>query len=152
MHRREQRRTDHNDYFRERDGVRYAGAHLLIDLIQADRLDDIPYIEQTLRACVDVSGATLLHVHLHHFTPDGGVSGVAVLAESHISIHTWPEHNYAAVDVFMCGETEPHKAIDVLRARFAPERVIVNEHLRGKESDLWTTGSTKRCTADSASA
>lgn len=151
-HRRQDRRTDRQDYFCERDGTRYAGAHLLIDLIQAERLDDLPYIEQTLRACVAVSGATLLHVHLHHFTPDGGVSGVAVLAESHISIHTWPEHDYAAVDVFMCGATEPHKAIDVLRARFAPERVVVKEHLRGKESDLCTTGSTKPCIADSASA
>ena len=130
--------ADRKDYFCERDGVRFAGAHLLVDLIGARGLDDIPHIERTLRACVEVSGATLLHVHLHHFTPEGGVSGVAVLAESHISIHTWPEHGYAAVDV--------------LRARFEPERVIVTEHLRGKESDLWTTGSTKRYTTDSASA
>ena len=144
--------ADRKDYFCERDGVRFAGAHLLVDLIGARGLDDIPHIERTLRACVEVSGATLLHVHLHHFTPEGGVSGVAVLAESHISIHTWPEHGYAAVDVFMCGDTEPHKAVDVLRARFEPERVIVTEHLRGKESDLWTTGSTKRYTTDSASA
>jgi S-adenosylmethionine decarboxylase proenzyme len=46
-------------------------------------------------------GATLLHIHLHHFEPNGGVSGVAVLAESHISIHSWPKRGYAALDIFM---------------------------------------------------
>ena len=53
---------------------------------------------------MEAAGATLLHIHLHHFTPNGGVSGVAVLAESHISIHSWPEYGYAALDVFMCGD------------------------------------------------
>jgi S-adenosylmethionine decarboxylase len=51
---------------------------------------------------VDAAQATLLHIHVHHFQPNG-ISGVAVLAESHISIHTWPEVGYAAMDVFMCG-------------------------------------------------
>ncbi len=144
--------ADANDYFCERDGVRYAGVHLLVDLIQAERLDDITHIERALKACVAACRATLLHLHLHHFTPEGGVSGVAVLAESHISIHTWPEHGYAAVDVFMCGDTEPRKAIEVLREMLAPERVAVQEHLRGKESDLWTTGSTRPSMAATASA
>ena len=76
--------------------------------------------------------ATLLHIHLHHFTPNGGVSGVAVLAESHISIHTWPEKNYAALDVFMCGDSEPYRAIDVLKKAFGPSNVEVGEHRRGK--------------------
>jgi len=66
--------------------------HLLIDLYRASRLSDIDHIERTLRECVEAAGATLLHIHLHHFEPNGGVSGVAVLAESHISIHTWPEN------------------------------------------------------------
>ena len=77
-------------------------------------------------------GATLLHIHLHHFTPNGGVSGVAVLAESHISIHTWPERGYAALDVFMCGAAEPQRSVDVLRAAFQPKRLVVGEHLRGR--------------------
>ena len=54
------------------------------------------------RECIRAAGATLLHIHLHHFTPNNGVSGVAVLAESHISVHTWPESGFAAFDVFMC--------------------------------------------------
>ena len=79
----------------------------------ARRLDDIAFIETTLRQAVQLSGATLLHIHLHHFTPNAGVSGVAVLAESHISIHTWPERQYAALDVFMCGDADPYRAIAV---------------------------------------
>jgi S-adenosylmethionine decarboxylase len=120
-----------NDYFVEQDGVRFAGTHLIIDLWGAKRLDDIAYIEGVLRECVRASGATLLHIHLHHFTDTNGVSGIAVLAESHISIHSWPEHGYAAMDVFMCGETEPHRAVDVLRAAFESERIEIGEHRRG---------------------
>ena len=120
------------DYFIERNGVRYAGVHLIIDLLGAERLDDLDHVEATLRRCVQVAGATLLHIHLHHFSPFGGVSGVAVLAESHITIHTWPERGYAALDIFMCGDTDPHLAIEVLREAFTPERLVVSEHLRGK--------------------
>jgi len=120
------------DYFIERDGARYAGTHLIIDLWGAARLDDLEHIEETLRECVRAAGATLLHIHLHHFTPNCGVSGVAVLAESHISVHTWPEKGFAAFDVFMCGEAQPHKAVDVLKRAFGPERVNVGEHLRGR--------------------
>ncbi len=124
--------TDRKDYFIERDGVRYAGTHLIVDLIGAERLDDLEHIEQTLRDCVEAAGATLLHIHLHRFTPNGGVSGVAVLAESHISIHSWPECGYAALDVFMCGKAAPERTIDVLRRAFRPSRLVIGEHLRGK--------------------
>lgn len=124
---------ERTDFFIERDGKRFAGTHLIIDLIGASRLDDLAHIEATLRRCVEVSKATLLHIHLHHFTPNGGVSGVAVLSESHISIHSWPEADYAALDVFMCGEAEPHNAIEVLRQAFTPSDIRVGEHLRGKD-------------------
>lgn len=124
---------DRKDFFIERDGERFAGTHLIIDLMQAEQLDDLAYVEETLRACVTAAGATLLHIHLHHFTPNGGVSGVAVLAESHISIHTWPECGYAALDVFMCGDARPHEAVEVLRKAFSPERVKVEEHRRGRD-------------------
>ena len=124
---------DRKDYFIERDGVRFAGTHLLVDLFGARRLDDLAHIERTLRRCIEVAGATLLHIHLHHFTPNGGVSGVAVLSESHISIHTWPEADYAALDVFMCGHARPELAVPVLREAFDADQVVVKEHLRGKE-------------------
>jgi S-adenosylmethionine decarboxylase len=120
------------DYFIQRNGVRCAGSHLIVDLWGAHRIDDLGYIEETLRECVRAAGATLLHIHLHHFTPNNGVSGVAVLAESHISVHTWPESGFAAFDVFMCGDADPHKAVDVLQRAFAPVRTDVGEHLRGR--------------------
>lgn len=125
---------ERKDFFIERDGERFAGTHLIIDLIGASRLDELEHIERALRACVDVSKATLLHIHLHHFTPNGGVSGVAVLAESHISIHSWPECGYAALDVFMCGDAEPHNAVEVLREAFSPSQIKVEEIRRGKGS------------------
>jgi S-adenosylmethionine decarboxylase len=93
------------DYFVQRNGVRYAGTHLIVDLW----------------------GAT----NFHHFSPNGGVSGVLVLAESHVSIHTWPERDYAALDIFVCGECDPYKAIPALKRGFLPERVQLAEHKRG---------------------
>lgn len=123
---------ERKDFFIERNGERFAGTHLIIDLIGASRLDDIEHIERALVRCVEVSKATLLHLHLHHFTPNGGVSGVAVLSESHISIHSWPEADYAALDVFMCGDAEPHNSIEVLREAFKPSDIRVEEHRRGR--------------------
>ena len=127
----EQPQPHPNDHFVKRDGLEFAGTHLIIDLFDARSLDDLALMEATLRRAVDEARATLLHIHLHHFTPNGGISGVAVLAESHISVHTWPERNYAAFDVFMCGDAEPRAAVAVLEAAFRPGRVEIGEHLRG---------------------
>jgi S-adenosylmethionine decarboxylase len=118
-------------HFAVRNGVRCAGVHLIVDLHDAKRLDDIGHIETTLRRCVEAARATLLHIHVHHFQPNG-VSGVAVLAESHISIHTWPDAGYAALDVFMCGSADPDACIPVLREAFSAKHVGVNEILRGQ--------------------
>jgi S-adenosylmethionine decarboxylase len=123
--------THTQDYFIERDGVRYAGTHLLVDLWGATNLDNQALIDEALRECIRVSGATLLHIHLHKFQENGGISGVAVLAESHISIHTWPERSYAAIDIFMCGSALPHKTIPVLRRYFQPQSLQLGEQKRG---------------------
>ena len=125
---------DDKDHFIEKDGVLCAGSHLIVDLFEAERLDDLPYIKKTLIDCVNAAGATLLHIHLHPFEPNGGISGVAVLAESHISIHSWPERHYAALDIFMCGDAQPERCIDVLKEAFAPGRMDVNELLRGRNA------------------
>ncbi|MGB8276122.1 MAG: adenosylmethionine decarboxylase [Alphaproteobacteria bacterium] len=119
------------DYFVERDGVKFAGTHLLLDLWQAENLNDLDVIERALREAIDACRATLLHLHLHHFSPNGGVSGVAVLAESHISIHTWPERGYAAIDIFMCGTCDPYQAVPVLRRYFVAGQVQLGEQKRG---------------------
>ncbi len=121
-----------DDYFLIKDGVEYSGSHLLIDLWGASRLDDRQYIEEVLKHCVTACHATLLHIHLHQFSESGGISGVAVLAESHISVHTWPERGYAAFDVFMCGAATPSNAPAVLDEAFKPSDLKVKEILRGR--------------------
>jgi S-adenosylmethionine decarboxylase len=118
------------DYFVEKDGLVFAGTHLIVDLWQASSLNDAALIEKTLRECIDVAGATLLHFHIHAFEPNG-LSGVAVLAESHISFHSWPDEGYMALDIFMCGKTEPHKCIPILKAAFQPKSVQINDLKRG---------------------
>ena len=122
---------EQKDYFVEKDGVKFAGTHLLIDLWGATNLADPELIDRALREAAEMAGATILHSHFHHFSPNGGVSGVIVLAESHISIHTWPERNFAAVDIFMCGACDPYKTIPLLKATFSPSFVNLNEQRRG---------------------
>lgn len=123
--------SDREDHFIRRDGKVFAGTHLIIEVVEGEGLDDQSRIETALRECVDECGATLLHIHTHKFTPQG-VSGVAVLAESHISVHTWPEIGYGAFDVFMCGDAEPRRAVEVLRRAFNAGEVRVKELLRGE--------------------
>lgn len=123
---------DRDDHFVTRDGMTFAGTHLIVDLWGASGLDDLEHVEEALRQAVTAASATLLHIHLHHFTPNGGISGVAVLAESHISIHTWPERSYAALDIFMCGVADPQKAVPVLDRFFKPARIEVEELRRGR--------------------
>jgi S-adenosylmethionine decarboxylase len=119
------------DHFVERNGVKFAGTHLLIELWGAKHLGDSARTEAALRAGAAAAGATILHCHLHHFGPNAGLSGVLVLAESHISIHTWPEREYAAIDVFMCGVCDPYKTIPAIKRAFEPASVQIVESRRG---------------------
>lgn len=122
---------EREDHFIRRDGKVFAGTHLIIEVIEGEGLDDQDRIETAMKTCVTECGATLLHIHTHRFSPQG-VSGVAVLAESHISVHTWPEIGYGAFDVFMCGDAEPRRAVEVLRRAFNAADVQVKEFLRGE--------------------
>jgi S-adenosylmethionine decarboxylase len=119
------------DYFVEKDGVKFAGTHLLVDLWGARNLCNPETIDIALREAAEAANATVLHTHFHHFGPDGGVSGVIVLAESHISIHTWPERDFAAIDIFMCGSCDPYKSLPVLKAAFSPASIHLGEQRRG---------------------
>ncbi|MGH7154481.1 MAG: adenosylmethionine decarboxylase [Acetobacteraceae bacterium] len=119
------------DYFVVRDGQKFAGMHLLVDLWGACNLRDPRQIDLALRAAAEAADATILHSHFHHFGPDGGVSGVLVLAESHISMHTWPERAFAAVDIFMCGACDPYRSLPVIEAAFRPASMQVHEERRG---------------------
>ncbi|MDQ2734877.1 MAG: adenosylmethionine decarboxylase [Pseudomonadota bacterium] len=119
------------DYFVEKDGQKFAGMHLLVDLWGAETLTDPEAIDRAMRNAAQAAGATILHSHFHHFSPEGGVSGVVVLAESHISIHTWPERDFAAVDIFMCGACDPYRSLPVLKAAFRPSSIELSEQRRG---------------------
>lgn len=122
---------DRDDHFIRREGKVYAGTHLIIEVLGGKNLDCVESVEAAFRRCIEACKATLLHIHLHKFAPQG-VSGVAVLAESHISVHTWPEAGYGAFDVFMCGDAEPWKAVEILRDAFDAEEVRTRELLRGE--------------------
>ena len=92
------------------------GRHCILELYQCDhaKLNDEAFIRTTLTASAKIAGATLMNLLTHSFKPQG-VTGLALLAESHISIHTWPEIGYAAIDVFTCGDhTMPEKACKLL--------------------------------------
>ncbi|GGY90407.1 adenosylmethionine decarboxylase [Pseudoduganella plicata] len=98
------------------------GTHVLADLSGAAPalLADSKRLEVLLRDAAVAAGATILHSHFHAFGPGQGVTGVVLLAESHISIHTWPEQCFAAADIFMCGASQPELALAVMRAALAP--------------------------------
>ena len=108
------------------------GKHWLVEFYGARDLSDVKAIRRAMKNAVADSGVTLLKLQLHHFGPGDGVTGVALLAESHISIHTWPERDYAAVDIFMCGTTSsPEKALAALRAALSPRKIRVRRFERG---------------------
>jgi S-adenosylmethionine decarboxylase proenzyme len=97
----------------------------------SDVINDASRVEAAMRKAVDVANATLLDIFVHEFSPQG-VTGVAVLAESHLSIHTWPEHGYVAADVFTCGSTtRPEAAAEWLRTAFEAETTEIRELQRG---------------------
>lgn len=99
------------------------GDHIIIEFFGCTNLNDLKNLEMKLRQAANAAGATVLSVTSHQFEP-AGVTGVAVLQESHISVHTWPEYGYAAVDVFTCGQhVNIEKAFEVLKEFFGAKYV-----------------------------
>jgi S-adenosylmethionine decarboxylase len=108
------------------------GRHWLAEFYDASGLADARCVRGALRRAVAAAGLTLLDIKLHRFGRGGGITGVALLAESHISIHTWPESGYAALDLFMCGRVcDPAKALAALEEALRPRRVRVRRFRRG---------------------
>ena len=107
------------------------GKHILLDFSFASYLTDAQYIEKALRAAAEACGATVLNACMHSFGKHQGVTGVLLLAESHITIHTWPESHFMAIDVFMCGHCDALQAVDVLKDRFMPKYCRIHEASRG---------------------
>ncbi len=109
------------------------GRHLIVEMFECDpkALDSVDEVKKALVDAAVASNSTVVGYDFYRFKPHG-VSGYVLIAESHISIHTWPEYGYAAVDVFTCGEhTNPWKGLEVLRERFRARKVTVVEITRG---------------------
>lgn len=109
--------------------------HLLYDmwLKNPAQLETVTAWEQVLITAAIASGATVLQHHFHQFSPTG-ITGFLLLAESHISVHTWPEERLATVDIFTCGTMKPSIILQQLRDEFQPEREILKEIERGTTS------------------
>ena len=109
------------------------GKHLLLELHDCNRkiLNDIDAIREIMIAAATGCGATILGESFHQFSPQG-VSGVIIIAESHLTIHTWPEHGYAGADIFTCGTTvKPEKAAEVIIERLHPKTHSIIQMYRG---------------------
>ncbi len=112
---------------------RSVGVHLLLDIwgCAEKSLMDEEGVQKVLLDAMKAASVTLLHWHIHRFSPHG-VTGFALLKESHISIHTWPELGYAAVDIFSCGKIDPSPVVEVFRNFLQPERMHIRRIIRGK--------------------
>ncbi|BBA38437.1 MULTISPECIES: adenosylmethionine decarboxylase [Burkholderia] len=109
------------------------GSHVLADLagIDAVLLRDAARLESILTEAAQQAGARVIGAHFHHFGGDHGVTGVVLLAESHITIHTWPEHRFAAVDAFMCGAARAADAVDAIAAALGTQAQVRQQVARG---------------------
>ena len=115
---------------------RTLGTHLLMELNECNAtvLDDMDLIKRALLEAADEAGATVVGELFHKFSPVG-VTGIVCIAESHISIHTWPEHAYAAVDIFTCGEKfKPFEAAHLIADSLQSQHCNVMEVKRGAVS------------------
>ncbi len=109
------------------------GKHLLLELKDCDKevLNDLGFLKGVLQTAASEAGATVLGESFHQFAPQG-VSGVVIIAESHLFIHTWPEWGYAAVDIFTCGNSvQPEKAAQILISKLGAKNYSILEIQRG---------------------
>jgi S-adenosylmethionine decarboxylase len=119
------------DYFIIEKNITFAGTHIILDLWNCSSCNKITTLKRIIKEAASLSKANILHMHMHRFGKEQGISGVAVLAESHISVHTWPERNYMAFDIFMCGNTYPELASEFLVKILKPKRKKIEIIKRG---------------------
>jgi S-adenosylmethionine decarboxylase len=117
--------------------MRTISRHVLAELYgcNGSLIEDVDAIRQRMLAAAEVIGATVVGEVFHHFSPQG-VSGVVVIAESHLSVHTWPESSYVAVDIFTCGNLDPVPGISFLARQLGARQYRMQEILRGLSADL----------------
>jgi len=114
-----------------KEELTYAGIHLIAEFWGGKIIDDSKKIEEILISAAKKGGNTPLKVIIHKFSPQG-ITGVVLLAESHLAIHTWPEINYVAIDIFTCGEKAiPERALIYLKKIFKPKKIIIKRIKRG---------------------
>ncbi len=108
------------------------GMHLIAEFHGCSGVDDAEFVQAEMVEAAIASGATVLRADIHSFGDSFGVTGVVLLAESHISIHTWPEYDYAAIDIFVCGSrANPQTALNRLQASFKARQVDITRVERG---------------------
>lgn len=109
------------------------GIHLLIELCgcDAERINDLAYVTQTLLYAAESAGATIVGHKFHRFNPQG-ISGVVIITESHFTLHSWPEYKYLAIDIFTCGDkVDPWKASSYLEDAFKASCAYITDIPRG---------------------
>lgn len=116
--------------FVQEENCSYAGKHLLLDLYNCKNNFDMETIRLFLTDVCRAIGATVLFSHAHLFD-GGGSSGAVILAESHCTWHQWPENNFIALDIFVCGDCDPTIAIPMVQYFFQPETVVDKLEKRG---------------------
>lgn len=116
--------------------MRTEGKHIIMDASGCvpELLNDLDYLRSLLVDAARRANATVLNVAFHHFTPQG-VSGVVVISESHLSIHTWPEFGYAALDFYTCGDIDPKVACEYVAKELKATYVKTTEIARGEVSE-----------------
>jgi len=117
--------------------MKAVGRHLILEMWGCKNLSSVEVTEQALHELVVALDVTLLDLKVYPFAPTG-ITGMAIISESHLVIHTWPEYGYAAVDLFTCGpKRDPEAAVGVLREHYAPHHMQVMEMMRGQFDDAW---------------
>ena len=140
------RKTKRSIKWVPRKKQKYAGIHLLAEFWGGKIIENSKEIEKILIGATKAAKNTPLEITIHKFSPQG-ITGVVLLAESHIALHSWPEFNYLAIDIFTCGDkAKPYKALNYLKKVFKPKKVVIKEIKRGilGEEDLSSSSSSSR--------
>ncbi|XOB40737.1 MAG: adenosylmethionine decarboxylase [Candidatus Nealsonbacteria bacterium] len=115
-----------------KEKTRYAGIHLIAEFWYGKIVEDKEELKKILITAAKKANSTPLKVDIYKFSPHG-ITGVVLLAESHIAFHSWPEYNYLAIDIFTCGDKSiPAKALDYFKKEFKPKKVEIKNIKRGK--------------------
>ena len=125
------------------------GHHVLVEMYRCDEktLNDPKYLQEVLCQAARLAGATIVSQTFHQFNPHG-VSGVVIISESHLTIHTWPEYGYASLDLYTCGnKTDSRKAFNYIRSKIGAQHTSTVELRRGdlEEIESWRKPETSGC-------